>query len=128
LRRFSDGLLSFGAAAGLLSGLGFAVIETAVYGAADPGAAIYRVFTAIPLHGACGCRVGIAAVSLHHSPLRALVFFFYAVLIHGIYNFMVVSPGLPWIFPVVLVFAALSSSIHVVRRGMGTKTGTGQEA
>jgi RsiW-degrading membrane proteinase PrsW (M82 family) len=109
---------SFGAAAGLLAGLGFAVIETATYGAADPGAALLRAFTAAPLHGACGCRVGLTAVSLPRSPFRALVFFFYAVAIHGMYNFMVISFGLPPIFPILLVFAALFSSIQVIRRGV----------
>jgi RsiW-degrading membrane proteinase PrsW (M82 family) len=120
-RRFSRQIFgaasfSFGAAAGLLGGLGFAVIETASYGAADPGAALLRSFTSVPLHGACGCRVGIAAVNLPHSPFRALVFFLYAIAVHGMYNFMVVSPGLPPVFPIALVFAALFSSIQVIRR------------
>jgi RsiW-degrading membrane proteinase PrsW (M82 family) len=126
LRR-SQIFLSLGAAGGLLTGLGFAVIETATYGAANPAAALLRAFTAVPLHGACGCRVGLAVVSLPCSPLRSLVFFFYAIVIHGMYNFMVISPGLPLGFPLVLVFAALFSSIQTKRRGIGTNIDAGQK-
>jgi RsiW-degrading membrane proteinase PrsW (M82 family) len=120
-RRFPDSSpaasLSFGAAAGLLAGLGFAVIETAFYGAADPGAALLRAFTAAPLHGACGCRVGLAAAGLPRSPFRALVSFLYAVAVHGMYNFMALNPGLSPVFPAALAFTALLSSIRVIRRG-----------
>ncbi|MDR2247154.1 MAG: PrsW family intramembrane metalloprotease [Treponema sp.] len=118
-RVFGAASLSLGAAMGLLGGLGFAVIETASYGAADPGAALLRSFTAVPLHSACGCRDGIAAASLPRSPFRALVFFLSAIAVHGMYNFMVVSPGLPLGFPIALVFAALFSSIQVIRWGVG---------
>jgi RsiW-degrading membrane proteinase PrsW (M82 family) len=117
---------AFGAAAGLLAGLGFAVIETAAYGTANPGAALLRAVTAAPLHGACGCRVGLAAGILLRSPGRALVSFLYAVAIHGMYNFMVVSPGLPTFFPVLLVFTALLSSIQITRRSIGMESDTGQ--
>jgi RsiW-degrading membrane proteinase PrsW (M82 family) len=112
----------FGAATGLLAGLGFAVIETASYGAADPGSALLRAFTAAPLHGACGCRVGLAAVNLPQKPLRALAFFFYAVAIHGMYDFMVISPGLSPVFPIILVLAASFSSIRMIRQGMADNT------
>jgi RsiW-degrading membrane proteinase PrsW (M82 family) len=107
---------AFGAATGLLTGLGFAVIETATYGAVNPGTALLRAFTAAPLHGACGCRVGLTVVNFRREPARGLLFFIYAVAIHGMYNFMVISPGLPPVFPVVLVFATLLSSIQVIRR------------
>ncbi|MDR3130596.1 MAG: PrsW family intramembrane metalloprotease [Treponema sp.] len=123
-RRLSEPLpqdsLSFGAAAGLLAGLGFAVIETAAYGAADPSAPLLRAVTAAPLHGACGCRVGLAAASLPQSPFRALAYFFNAVAVHGMYNFMTVSPGLPPVFSILLVFTALFSSIQVIRRSANT--------
>lgn len=109
---------SFGAAVGLLAGLGFAVIETATYGAANFGSALLRAFTAAPLHGACGCRVGLAAVNLPQKPHRAFIFFFYAVAIHGMYNFMVISPGLSPIFPIILVLAASLSSIRIIRQGI----------
>ncbi|MDR2741459.1 MAG: PrsW family intramembrane metalloprotease [Treponema sp.] len=118
---------SLGAAMGLLAGLGFAVIETATYGAADPGAALLRAFTAAPLHGACGCRVGLAASSLPRSPFRALVYFLYAVAVHGMYNFIAVSPGLSPVFPIVLVFTALLSSIQAIRRGVRAGSGNCRE-
>jgi RsiW-degrading membrane proteinase PrsW (M82 family) len=115
-----------GAVMGLLSGLGFAVIETATYGVADPGAALLRAFTAAPLHGACGCRVGLSAGILFHSPVRAIVSFLYAVAIHGMYNFMAVSPGLPPVFPILLVFTALVSSIQMTHRSIGIEIKAGQ--
>jgi RsiW-degrading membrane proteinase PrsW (M82 family) len=107
----------FKAAAGFITGLGFAAIETAVYGAANPGSALLRALIAAPLHGACGCRVGLAAAYLRDSPLRALLFFIYAVAIHGMYNFLVMTPDLPPVFPILLVFAALLSAFKVIRRG-----------
>jgi RsiW-degrading membrane proteinase PrsW (M82 family) len=114
--QFSDTTLPSGPATGFLAGLGFAVIETAVYGAADPGSAFLRAFVVAPLHGACGCRVGLTAASLSRSPFRAFMFFLYAVGIHGMYNFMVINPALPPFFPIILVFAALLSSIRIIRR------------
>jgi RsiW-degrading membrane proteinase PrsW (M82 family) len=119
---------AYGAAMGLLAGLGVAVIETATYGAANPGAALLRAVTAAPLHGACGCRVGLAAGILPRSPGRALVSFLYAVAIHGMYNFMAVSPGLPPVFPILLVFTALISSIRMTRRGIAMEINMGQGA
>jgi RsiW-degrading membrane proteinase PrsW (M82 family) len=106
---------SLGAATGLLSGLGFAVVETASYGAADMGIALLRAFTAAPLHGACGSRVGLAVVGLGVHPGRSVLHFLAAVALHGMYNFMIINPGMPIIFPVLLAFVALASSIQVIR-------------
>jgi RsiW-degrading membrane proteinase PrsW (M82 family) len=106
----------FAAATGFLAGLGFALIETAAYGTANPGSVLLRAFVAAPLHAACGCRVGLSAAYARTAPLRALMFFAYAAAIHGMYNFMVITPGLPSFFPVILVFAALLSAFKVIRR------------
>jgi RsiW-degrading membrane proteinase PrsW (M82 family) len=105
---------AFGAATGLLAGLGFAVIETASYGVTNAGIALIRAFTSAPLHGACGSRVGSAALALGRRPLRALLWFFSAVAIHGMYNFLLVSPGAPAALPILIALAALFSSIRVV--------------
>ncbi|MDR0386534.1 MAG: hypothetical protein LBH57_00720, partial [Treponema sp.] len=66
---------------------------------------------------------GLAAGSLPRSPGRALVSFLYAVAVHGMYNFMAVSPGLSPAFPVLLVFTALFSSIRMMRRGIDADRG-----
>ena len=106
----------FGAASGLLTGLGFALVENAYYGAADLGVTLVRAFTAAPLHGACGARVGQAAGVLREDPARALVRFFSAVVIHGMYNFMILSPGIPPVIPVLVALSALASSVQAIHR------------
>ncbi|MDR3192391.1 MAG: PrsW family intramembrane metalloprotease [Treponema sp.] len=107
----------WGALAGLTAGLGFAAIENASYGAADMGVAFIRAFTAAPLHGACGARVGAAAADLRENPFPALLRFLSAVAIHGTYNFMILLRGTPWILAILVAFSALASSILFIRAG-----------
>jgi RsiW-degrading membrane proteinase PrsW (M82 family) len=107
---------AFGAASGLLAGLGFALVENAWYGAADIGLTLLRAFTAAPLHGACGARVGLAAGALREAPARALARFCSAVLIHGMYNFMILRPGIPPVIPVLIALSALASSVQAIHR------------
>ncbi|GHV28676.1 hypothetical protein AGMMS4952_12990 [Spirochaetia bacterium] len=106
---------AFGAVTGLIAGLGFAVIETAMYGVGDFRIALIRAVTAAPLHGACGTRIGIAVSHFKDAPGLALGRFLYAVGIHGMYNFMVISPGIPQVFPVLIAFTVLLSSIQLIR-------------
>jgi RsiW-degrading membrane proteinase PrsW (M82 family) len=106
---------NFGSAVGLLAGLGFAVIETATYGAASPHIALLRAFTAAPLHGACGSRVGITVFNFRAAPARSVFRFFSAVIIHGMYNFMVINPEMPIVFPILLVAASFFSALQTVR-------------
>ncbi|GHV72612.1 hypothetical protein AGMMS49928_29830 [Spirochaetia bacterium] len=105
-----------GAAVGLLAGLGFALVENAYYGAANIGITLVRSFTAAPLHGACGARIGQAAEAIRKAPVRALVRFLSAVAIHGMYNFMIVSPGIAPIFPVLVALFALAASVQAIHR------------
>jgi len=106
-------------AAGLVAGLGFAVIESAVYGAANPGNALLRIFTAAPLHGACGFRVGSSAAMFRENPVQAVFRFLSAVAIHGIYNFMLIIPGfLPSIAAILIALSAFATSILAIRSGM----------
>jgi RsiW-degrading membrane proteinase PrsW (M82 family) len=108
-------------AAGLIAGLGFAILESAVYGAANPGNALLRTFTAAPLHGACGSRVGASVVMLRERPVQAAFRFLSAIAIHGIYNFMLIIPGrLPPITAVLIALSSLASSILSIHRGMGS--------
>jgi RsiW-degrading membrane proteinase PrsW (M82 family) len=130
LRRFSAGAASapggsllVGTAAGLAAGLGFAVIESASYGAADLNIALLRAFTAAPLHGACGARVGTAAFTPLKQPGRALFRFLAAVIIHGMYDFIIISPGLPSALSILIAFSALAASVQEIRRGSSPASG-----
>jgi RsiW-degrading membrane proteinase PrsW (M82 family) len=105
-----------GAAAGLAAGLGFAAVESASYGAADIGVALLRAFTAAPLHGACGARAGIAAELWEKSHVRAGLSFFAALMIHGIYDLVIISPGVPSFLAVLIALAALGSSLAAIHR------------
>ena len=111
--------VTMAAAAGLIAGLGFAILESAVYGAANPGNALLRIFTAAPLHGACGFRVGSAVAMFREHRAPAVSRFLSAVGIHGIYNFMLLIPGLfPSIAAVLIALSALASSVMAIRKGM----------
>jgi len=111
--------VTMASAAGLIAGLGFAIIESAVYGASNPGNALLRTFTAAPLHGACGFRVGSSVAMFPERPLHAVFRFFSAVVIHGLYNFMLLIPGLvPSAAAILIALFALISAILVIRNGM----------
>lgn len=105
----------YAAAAGLLAGLGFAVMENAFYGAADMGIALLRAFTAAPLHGACGGRAGLATIALTRRPGLALGHFLAALVIHSMYNFILVNPGTPSLLAALLAFTALISTIRAIK-------------
>jgi len=103
-------------AAGLVAGLGFAILESAVYGASSPVNALLRAFTAAPLHGVCGSRVGSSIVLLREHPVRGIFRFLSAVTVHGVYNFMLNIPGrFPPIAAVLIAVSALVSAIQVIR-------------
>ncbi len=106
---------SKGAAAGLVAGLGFAILETAVYGASDSGVLLIRAFTAAPLHAACGSRVGMAAASIRTKPVQAIFRLFAAAAIHGVYNLMIIIPGFPSIAAVIIALTTLASSVTTIK-------------
>jgi len=106
-------------ASGLIAGLGFAIIESAVYGASNPGNALLRIFTAAPLHGACGFRAGSSIAMFPDRPVQAVFRFLSAVVIHGIYNFMLIIPRFfPSIAAILIALSALATSIMAIRSGM----------
>jgi RsiW-degrading membrane proteinase PrsW (M82 family) len=108
-------------AVGLVVGFGFAILENAVYGASNFGTILPRVFTAALLHGACGSRVGFALVMFPQSPIRAVSRFLIAVIIHGVYNFMLIIPGrLSTAAAVLIAVSALASSVLDILNGMKT--------
>ena len=106
---------TFGAALGLAAGLGFAALENAVYGTADIYITLLRAFTAAPLHGACGIRAGAAVFSSGKHPAKAFFLFVSAVIIHGAYNLMIVSPGFPSVLAAPAAYAALFASLSYIK-------------
>jgi RsiW-degrading membrane proteinase PrsW (M82 family) len=111
-------------AAGLVAGLGFAILENAVYGASNPGIVLLRMFTATLLHGACGSRVGFALAMFPQKPARAVLRFLTAVVIHGVYNFMLETPGwLPTAAAILIAVSALASSVLTIRTEMKQNKG-----
>jgi RsiW-degrading membrane proteinase PrsW (M82 family) len=114
-----------GPATGMLAGLGFAAVETACYGPGNIDVILLRTLTAVPLHGACGARDGAAAFLCTRNPLRAVLRFFSAVVIHGMYNFMVVRTGISSVFAILIAITALASSIQEIRSTPITRTVSG---
>ena len=102
---------TFSAALGLVAGLGFAMLENASYGTADVYITLLRAFTAAPIHCACGIRAGTAVFEFKQSPVKALFLFISAVLIHGAYNLIIVSPAFPSALAILIALSALFSSM-----------------
>jgi len=107
--------VSFCAALGLVAGLGFAMLENAFFGLADINITLLRAVTAAPVHGACGIRIGAAVFLLSRHPTRAFFTFASAVLIHGAYNLMIISPALPSFLAVFVAFTAFLSSLSLLK-------------
>ena len=106
-----------GTAAGLIAGLGFAILEGAVLAVSNTGVLLIRAVTAAPLHAACGARIGAAAKMLRSSPIQSILRIFTATAIHGIYNFMISLPGIPAVAAILVAFTALGSIIVSLRGG-----------
>jgi RsiW-degrading membrane proteinase PrsW (M82 family) len=104
-----------GGAAGLVAGLGFALVESASYGASDAGIALLRAVTSAPLHGACGERVGAALAGWKKGSFPALLRFLSAIAIHGTYNLMIRGSGAMAVMAILAALCALASSILSIR-------------
>jgi len=114
----SFNVIKRGTAIGLVAGLGFAILESATYTASDMSVifVLLRILTAA-LHGACSSRVGSAVVMFRKKPIQALMHFFTAVAIHGVYDLMVRIPGLPSIMAILIAFSAITTTILSIRSG-----------
>ncbi|MDR2520930.1 MAG: PrsW family intramembrane metalloprotease, partial [Spirochaetaceae bacterium] len=107
------------AARGLVAALSFAALENVWY-ADGTAAALLRVFTAAPLHAACGARTARAAWIFPHEPLRAAALFFQTVILHGCYNFLVSGSGiLPYAAPVLALTAFAAQALALRRAADG---------
>ncbi|MDR2510381.1 MAG: PrsW family intramembrane metalloprotease [Spirochaetaceae bacterium] len=104
------------AGAGLLSGLAFAALETAVFAASEKGIVLIRALSAAPLHGACGIRCAAAAFRFRAAPLSALLRFLSAAALHTFYNFMLPRGGISAVFAILLAISALCSSARAIKR------------
>ena len=100
-----------GGEAGLIAGLGFAAAESVFYAAADPRIALFRAFTAAPLHGACGERIGSSLSVIRRQPPRAAFLFLSAVLIHGMYDFFILNPAFPSFLSLLIALVGLGASL-----------------
>ena len=120
--------ISFGAALGLASGLGFAIIENAFFGqkTSDLGIILLRSFTAAPLHAACGIRAGMAVFIFTENKGKAFFYFISAVLIHGAYNLMIVSPAIPSLLALPTALAAFFASLTYIHKSFKQEKGDEQ--
>ena len=107
--------ISFGASIGLVSGLGFAMIENAMHGMADINIILLRIFTAVPIHSACGIRAGAAISVFNKSKGKTIFYFIYAVLVHGTYNLIILSPAYPSFLVFFLAYAVLISTLPLLK-------------
>lgn len=112
----SFGGLTDGAVYGVITAMGFALMENILYaaGAADPmRTALYRGFTALPLHALTGGIVGLALarVRIGGNGCRGGIpgALLLAVLLHGAYDWILIDPGVPG----VLIFALLAGGWSV---------------
>ena len=112
-----------GAAIGLVAGLGFSIIESARYAAQDMNfnLVLLRFFTAA-LHGACGARIGTAALLLRTNLVQALLRILTAAAIHGVYNLMVSMPGFTFIAAIIIALCAFITAIITIRGGWSQNT------
>jgi len=107
--------ICFGAALGLVTGLGFAILENAFHGITDIYITLLRAFTAAPLHGACGILAGVAVFVINKSRGKAFFHFVSAVLIHGAYNLIIISPALPSALAIIIALSALFASLPLLK-------------
>ncbi|MCL2478906.1 MAG: PrsW family glutamic-type intramembrane protease [Treponema sp.] len=109
--------LFFGAPSGLAAGLGFAAGESIFYGLASPSVAVLRIFTAVPLHAACGARIGSALGQIRRHHVAAIVLFITAFFIHAVYDLCIQNPVVPEFLPIVIALAAMITSVFNIYYG-----------
>ena len=116
VRIFRDSDVNFSAALGLVAGLGFALIENAYHGITDFNIILLRLFTAAPIHAACGIRAAVAVFCFGKSKLKAIFCFVSAVIIHGAYNLTIVIPNLPSVLAILIALTAFFASLGYIKR------------
>lgn len=115
---------AFVRALGMIAGFSFAAVETIFFTMTNPDSGIIRAISAAPLHGACGIRAGNAVLNSKRSPGLSILSIFFAIALHGIYNFLVQRGGFfPYLGVALAVTALLSGaqSIHFEETGDETE-------
>jgi RsiW-degrading membrane proteinase PrsW (M82 family) len=109
---------------GVLAGFSFAMLETLSYGLLDIQLVLIRTLTSAPLHAACASRIGLAVFlfaenrpenNTSHRVSRALFYGISAVLIHGIYNLLLLFPSTLAVLPIILAYVALGSALTLAK-------------
>lgn len=102
---------------GILAGFSFAMLETLSYGLLNVQLIIVRTLTSAPLHAACGARIALSAsLTTSGGFARALFYGVSAVLIHGIYNLLLLFPSALAVLPVILAYVALGSALALAKK------------
>jgi len=117
LEPLSFSVIKKATATGLVAGLGFALLENAVYAASDIRMLPLRVILTAAVHGACGSRIGVAAVLLRTNPIQAIMRVLTAIAIHGIYNMMITMSGFSPVAAILIAITALITAILAIQGG-----------
>jgi len=102
---------------GVLAGFSFAMLETLSYGLLNIQLIIVRTLTSAPLHAACAARIALSAYLITTRDMtRALFYGISAVLIHGIFNLLLLFPSSALaVLPVILAYVALASALALAK-------------
>lgn len=105
----------------MMISMGFATLENILYVASSGiGTAVLRMFSAVPLHAVCavfmGYYVGKAKFSRNKTG-NLLTGIFFAVLIHGLYDFFLFQKNIPalWILSFITLGTAIGLSFVAIR-------------
>lgn len=103
---------------GVLSGLTLASFETLIYFITGSTNIILRICTAVLIHGSCSLMSAIFIWERKRNNSFSFMYFF-AILIHGLYNFFASLPGKFWYFSFsVIIFAIIHLTIYLTRDKM----------
>lgn len=102
--------------------MGFATLENILYVASSGiGTAVLRMFSAVPLHAVCAVFMGYYAGKAKFAKNKAgnlLTGIFFAILIHGLYDFYLFQKDIPalWILSFVTLGASIGLSFIAIKK------------
>jgi hypothetical protein len=100
---------------GMIAGFSFAAVETIFFTMTNINSGLVRAISAVPLHGACGIRAGNAVLDSKRSAGLSFLSIFFAIALHGIYNFLAQRGGFFPYLGVALALTALLSGAQSIR-------------
>jgi hypothetical protein len=100
---------------GMIAGFSFAAVETIFFTMTNPDSGLVRAISAAPLHGACGIRAGNSVLYGKRSAGLSLLSLFFAIALHGIYNFLAQRGGYFPYLGVALAITAFLSGAQSIR-------------